>query len=453
MTGPALVDGFPAWGRLATTVTVVAFAAASPALADEPASGASARARSDSVHTRIDVGFRTDLSSEMYFEDSFDDTTFRDPLPRSTPEAVHLGVASLEWFRAATDRSRETRLSLEGGVGKRLRWGTLETRWVRPVGAPWRVAIAPRLQMRHDGTFDRDREELRSQLVLQARHRVPGSDRAVHVRAWGDVLRSSGAGSEFVLDRNVTGVGANYERFLGMSGDVQVGYSVDARAFPDSLRRDHLEHRFEISARRDWDSGTRWSGQFSGVRRSARRSVADSRDRFWSSTASAELQSPSWGLLTPAIRFELEDQRYDSPDSLLYFDHLRVRGALTVRLEPIPGWTMELGPGVEKMLTPASPEERYAEAWGGLDMQWLSSAALWSLTPSLGWREYDSGSVDGFPTPLSSFAYLDASVVLDHSLPGGLRARGFGYVRLERHAERSQDSRSLYFSLDVRRLF
>jgi hypothetical protein len=41
----------------------------------------------------------------------------------------------------------------------------------------------------------------------------------------------------------------------------------------------------------------------------------------------------------------------------------------------------------------------------------------------------------------------------DQPLPGELRVRLFAYLRFERHTEAAEDARSLYFSLDVRRVF
>ena len=53
----------------------------------------------------------------------------------------------------------------------------------------------------------------------------------------------------------------------------------------------------------------------------------------------------------------------------------------------------------------------------------------------------------------SSFAFGEMQVFGDQGLPARLRARVLVDGRMEWHEDQSQNSRSLYFSLDLRRLF
>jgi hypothetical protein len=53
----------------------------------------------------------------------------------------------------------------------------------------------------------------------------------------------------------------------------------------------------------------------------------------------------------------------------------------------------------------------------------------------------------------SSFDFVELTGFLDQPLPGKLRARATAAVRSERHDVADHDARSLYFSLDLRRLF
>ena len=55
--------------------------------------------------------------------------------------------------------------------------------------------------------------------------------------------------------------------------------------------------------------------------------------------------------------------------------------------------------------------------------------------------------------PRSSFTYLDVTAYGDQKLAGALQVRAMASVRSEWHDDHANDTRSLYFSLDVRRLF
>ena len=77
--------------------------------------------------------------------------------------------------------------------------------------------------------------------------------------------------------------------------------------------------------------------------------------------------------------------------------------------------------------------------------------------PAASRREYPgtsdgSGSVS-LPGIHSSFAFYELAVFGDQPLPGSLRLRLSGMGRVEAHRGGTDDARSLYFSLDLRRLF
>ena len=53
----------------------------------------------------------------------------------------------------------------------------------------------------------------------------------------------------------------------------------------------------------------------------------------------------------------------------------------------------------------------------------------------------------------SSYAFYEIDLLADQALPGSLRLRAYVDARLESHVDHTQDARSLYFSLDLRRIF
>jgi hypothetical protein len=79
--------------------------------------------------------------------------------------------------------------------------------------------------------------------------------------------------------------------------------------------------------------------------------------------------------------------------------------------------------------------------------------AAWHLTcPRARVTSGGSGSVS-LPGIHSLFAFYELAVFGDQPLAGSLRLRLSGMGRAEVHSDGAEDSRSLYFSLDVRRLF
>jgi hypothetical protein len=106
--------------------------------------------------------------------------------------------------------------------------------------------------------------------------------------------------------------------------------------------------------------------------------------------------------------------------------------------------------------SPREPGEEYRELAGLIEMEYFGRGAWWSVVPVGGWRDYgDAVSSDslGFIELHSSFAFAEVTMLVDQSLPGALRLRLLGTTRFEWHIDPAQDARSLYFSLDLRRVF
>ena len=74
------------------------------------------------------------------------------------------------------------------------------------------------------------------------------------------------------------------------------------------------------------------------------------------------------------------------------------------------------------------------------------------MIPVAGWRDYDEAP-DATVGIHSSYSFAEINVLADQALPGALRLRAYVNGRLESHVDHAQDARSLYFSLDLRKLF
>ena len=149
--------------------------------------------------------------------------------------------------------------------------------------------------------------------------------------------------------------------------------------------------------------------------------------------------------------------RYDREDSLLYLGTRLLRGRTGPRLQGAAGWSLGLAARGERLECPRDPGEEYVETGGELAFEWFGRRGWWSLAPAAGWRQY-LGPSDGSDSALlsgihSSFAFYELAVFGDQPLPGSLRLRLSGMGRMEAHSDGTEDARSLYFSLDLRRLF
>ncbi len=190
--------------------------------------------------------------------------------------------------------------------------------------------------------------------------------------------------------------------------------------------------------------------------RSTLHETASSRDRF------ALFESQADWILRMGLHHALQVQadvertRFAEPDSVLDFDYdvLRASGRWTWQI----GSANHVSAGTrwEWLEAPWNPVERYREAALTMEFERFTLGSWIVLSPALLWRRYEVTSTgSGFDLQLahSHFDGVELFTMLEQAIPGGMRIRSTGVGRMEWHRSSSDDSRSLYFSLDVRRLF
>ena len=104
------------------------------------------------------------------------------------------------------------------------------------------------------------------------------------------------------------------------------------------------------------------------------------------------------------------------------------------------------------MFAAAAPGERYFEWGGGFDLERSLGQSWWALSPSAGVRNYTAVGDIALLSGHSDYGFLELQVLIDQALLLRSRARISATMRLEKHGDSSQDARSLYFSVDLRRL-
>jgi hypothetical protein len=117
---------------------------------------------------------------------------------------------------------------------------------------------------------------------------------------------------------------------------------------------------------------------------------------------------------------------------------------------------VSIGPRLQWLRSPGEPAEAYDETAGALEVEWLLPGRWWNVGPALGWRNYrlePSGNPFEDVGIHSSYWFIDLSAFAEQALGAGWQLRGIGTARDEHHRDTSQNARSLYFSLDIRRLF
>lgn len=149
--------------------------------------------------------------------------------------------------------------------------------------------------------------------------------------------------------------------------------------------------------------------------------------------------------------------QFDVEDDVPYFDHTRVSARGGPRLQSSPVWTLEAGPRLEWMRAPLAQDEAYDEYAGYASFETIARGALWTIAPAAGRRTYRATGVDpafgSLSTGHSSYDFLELDAFGDQAVPGGLRLRLSANGRWEFHDAAVENAASLYFSLDVRRLF
>lgn len=440
----------------ATEMLVVFFLLGSvwSALAAPKAARAQFGFEPDTVGVRVEIGATTDLTNEIFYEDSFVDTTFLGRRTLSSPESRFSGVlfTALHGTRAA--RSTRYTLQNELRLGDKLQRNITQLRWYNDFAPDWRFTFAPQFEFKRDQTFDRDLQEARGRVGARVRRAFSDAMTYADLRLTGEFLRTAGDGADFLPDRHEIRGGAAIDRLAIFGHEWRLGYRLAARQFPDSTVRDHLEHGWEGRWKYNFNRGHFLLIETDGVRRQTIQIAPTSRDNFWEEWIRSELvlrSSDSWAWRT---RAEVEALQYDLQDTTIYFNYYIARAATGPRWDRSMPWTFAAGPVVERLDSKLNPAEGYTELGGFFEVEFLGRTGWWSLQPTVGRRSYEteSGRIDALALH-SSYNFYDLTVFGDQAIPGGLRVRALGTVRLEQHAVEVDDATSLYFSLDVRRIF
>jgi hypothetical protein len=319
--------------------------------------------------------------------------------------------------------------------------------------------LEPRFEYQRDASFGLEHSDWRASLVGRVRRLSLDELGVLRFNAGAEVVRVIEASDPFVLSGTSGRAALGYTRSPLSGPDWDAEYGAVVRSFRDSTNRDHVEQRLAISLREDYAWGNSLGLTVDGVRRDALREVPSTRDRFSQVHALADGSfgpGNGWSL-RPELRAEIT--RYDDPDSLVDFDYDLYGAWLPLRREMGPAWRVSTGPRFELLAAPACPWEEYREFAWTFELEKLTGGAWWSLAPVLGHRDCKTFAAN---EPLgnsltaslhSSFDFVDVTAFLDQPLPGALRTRAMGTLRAERHDDRDHDALSLYFSLDVRRLF
>lgn len=404
---------------------------------------------------RLELGASADITNERFYENE-SDSTFR-VLSRKTitaPETRYAGVlfAGLEGTRGR----RATRYELDNhlSLGDKVQRGASYLYWRSEPSPRWMFVIAPRLEARHDRTFGRDLSEWRGGATSRLRRSFGSSGNDVELGLAGDLVRAAGSGAEFVPDRDA----AAASLAIGHAGawdDGRAGVALTARSYPDSAARNHRELGFEARWRHAFEAGHWLALEGGAVRRRTVLPAPTTRDNLDEARIALEGDAHAglaWSLIG---RFEGEGLRFKIPDSTLYFDQTLLRGWLAPRYAPGPLTSLAAGLRVELLRSPIDPAEEYDDLGGAIELESFGHGAWWRLVPEAGRRTYRHEAQRGRFDPVglhTNYTFIQLDLLADQGLGAGLRLRLLLTGRLERHTDPGDDSRSLYFSLDLRRL-
>jgi hypothetical protein len=409
----------------------------------------------DTFAVRFEVGASADLTNEQFYEDAFVDSISFGRRLVSSPESRVAGVmfSSITGTRAL--HAVHYQIQNELSLGDKLRRDVLGMSWRHEFLPDWRLALSPRLEYRQDRTFGRDLEEWRGAFGARLLRAFPEQSTFAELAAGGDFLRSSGQGADFLLDRNVARGSLSIERLPFSGPEWRLGYGLAGRMFPDSMVRDHIEHGWEGHLKQNFGAGSYLALDVDGIRRATLRVSPTSRDQFWQLLGSleGELRVSEAGALR--ARVGAEALRYDAEDTTLFFNYQVYRAQLTPRFGR-DRLSFGCGPRAEMLESPREPGEEYREIAGIIELEYLGARTWWNLTPAAGWRDYgEVPASDAFAAagPHSSYSFAEIGVLADQGFPGAVRLRLLATARFEWHIDPAQDARSLYFSLDLRRVF
>lgn len=410
----------------------------------------------DTSYVRFEFGGSSDMTNERFYEDTFDDTTFTGRKLTGSPEYRTAGVAALDAAGAFLRGSRFT-LRQEGAAGDHLlrSYTRLEL-----MGAPregWKAQLVPELDVRRDRSFGSDRRELRFR--PEGRLRAVSLDHAntYELLVGGDWARFSGTSELLTLDRNAGRTWARWAHApLDALWETELGYGVDARMFPDSVARDHIEQHGSFALRRLLPGGGSSALELQLDRRRPYYSTSSTRDDYWSGRADLNLYVPLHDKLTAEFTGSADGYRYERADTSVYFDYHTIDARPALRWSLDHDWSLRVGPRFEWLVAPQVESERYREVAAAVELERLHGREWWSITPSAGWRQYDRSAATvtlDEPDLHSSYLFVEGEWFSDIGLPAAVRLRLTGSARYERHEDPSQDATSLYLALDVRRGF
>ena len=267
----------------------------------------------------------------------------------------------------------------------------------------------PTLEWRHDRTFDRDQQEWRGSMRGRMRRSFADDATVAEFGAGGDFVRTSGEGSEFLLDRNA---GRRIDRARpsgaarGRAGDSGTGWLPVC----SPTRACVTTRQYGLGgplARTRSPRGTPSALEANGLRR------PDHPDRHDSPRQLLVGSSPStatWRArrsMVGATRLEGEALQYDLEDSTVFFDYQIARAAVGDRIESEGRWSHRAGPR-PRGLRAVDPGEGYREIGGAIELRGLGWRALWSVAPAAGWRAYDQDpAARGLGRFHSSYAFYE----------------------------------------------
>lgn len=407
----------------------------------------------DSSHVRFELGFSTDLTNEQYFEESYTDTTFQARTLRDLPERRSAGVAAMEWALRGGSGTWGLWWRPEVSIGDKVRRASAAGRVVHMDGTIETWSLEPRVEWREDESFDLERREWRAALDLRHRRAMQDFGR-LDLVVGGEWSDASGEDVSLLLDRRVARAALRWSHTPMFGWEWGMRASADARAFPDSIARDHLEAEWSAEARRLFGDAHQFSASLALAHREALHPTESTRDRFWAPRASLALDLRSADVARLHWYAEGEALRYRDSDPAVYFDYEVLRTRLELEKDIGGGVALRVGPRLEWLLSVANASERYTQSGVGLEFERFSLGHWWSVGPEAGWRQYEreTDTVITAPGLHSSFAYYGIQALAEFTLASGWRTRLLADARIEKHRDASQDARSLYFSLDVRRL-
>ncbi len=407
----------------------------------------------DSLRLHFEVGASSDYTNELFYEDSFDSTAFTGRQLVDSPQTRYAGVLFTRLTGTSGRRSTGFEIQNELSLGDLLSRDAFYFTLRSELDPRWTLYATPRIEYRRDRTFGRDLEEWRGSAGVRARMALGDDATFAELGARGDLLRASGPGSEYILDRVAGTATAALAQAPLWGVEWRMEYGFTRRVFADSSDRDHYEHGVDGQMRFDLPGGRPFWIEAGADRRTTVSDVPTSRDTFWEERAALDGEIGISRSLSLRGRVEGSAIQYDVEDSTLYFDYQELRARLTPRFAR-GTLSVAVGPRFDALFARLDPAEGYQEIAAMVEFESLALGAWWNVIPIAGWRDYDEPPAGQETLGLhSSYAFYEINVLADQALPHALRLRAYVNARYESHVDSAQDARSLYFSLDVRRLF